>query len=128
MRLRVEEPSGSDFNLTPLIDVVFLLLVFFMLASTFLKFGTIRLDTSAVGSAVADVSKLALIHVGANGRFHIAGTQVDDNGLDDALKQLRVSGKTDAVLVVRRGAKADDLIKGLARIRRHGFVSVRVVE
>lgn len=115
-------------NLTPLIDVVFLLLVFFMLASTFLKFGTIRLDTATGGGAVADVSKLALIHVGANGRYHVAGTQVENTGLDNALKQLRVSGKTDAVLVVRRDAKADDLIKGLARVRRHGFASVRVVE
>lgn len=115
-------------NLTPLIDVVFLLLVFFMLASTFLKFGTVDLETTGAGSATGDISRLALIHINANGRFHVAGVPVDADALDGALERLRAIGKTDAVLVLRKEASAADLIKGLTRVRRHGFASVRVVE
>lgn len=115
-------------NLTPLIDVVFLLLVFFMLASTFLKFGTVKLETAGAGGAPRDISKLALIHVDANGRFRVAGVPVDASALDRALERLRASGKTDAVLVLRKEARAADLIKGLTRVRKHGFASVRVVE
>jgi len=40
-------------SLTPLIDVVFILLVFFMLASSFLDWRAVTLDTSAAGAATA---------------------------------------------------------------------------
>jgi len=115
-------------NLTPLIDIVFLLLVFFMLASTFLKFGTVKLETAGPGSAPSDLSKLALIHIEAEGRFRIAGVPVEAGAIGEALDRLRVGGKTDAILVLRKNAKATDLIKGLTRVRQHGFASVRVVE
>ncbi|MFY0610454.1 MAG: biopolymer transporter ExbD [Hyphomicrobiaceae bacterium] len=115
-------------NLTPLIDVVFLLLVFFMLASTFLKFGTVKLETAGAGSATGDLSKVALIHIEAEGRFRIAGLPVEARAFGEALDRLLKSGKTDAVLVLRKNAKAADLIKGLTRVRQTGFASVRVVE
>jgi biopolymer transport protein ExbD len=115
-------------NLTPLIDVVFLLLVFFMLASTFLKYGTVPLEAAGGGHAAGNASQLALIHIGANGRFRVAGVPVKASALDDALRRLRTSGKTDAVVLLHRTAKAADLISGLTRVRRHGFDSVRVVE
>ncbi|MEO1283127.1 MAG: biopolymer transporter ExbD, partial [Pseudomonadota bacterium] len=38
MRLKAQPQRKFPLSLTPLIDVVFLLLIFFMLASTFLKF------------------------------------------------------------------------------------------
>lgn len=115
-------------NLTPLIDVVFLLLVFFMLASTFLKFGTVKLETAGAGSATGDLSKVALIHIEAEGRFRIVGLPVEARAFGEALDRLLKSGKTDAVLVLRKNAKAADLIKGLTRVRQTGFASVRVVE
>lgn len=116
-------------NLTPLIDVVFLLLVFFMLASTFLKFGTVKLETAggSTGGPI-DISKVALIHIGPQYSYHVAGVPVTADAFGDALKQSRADGKTDAVIVLRRQAKAADLIEGLTRVRQHGFDSVRVVD
>jgi biopolymer transport protein ExbD len=116
-------------NLTPLIDIVFLLLVFFMLASTFLKFGTVQLETAGGGtSGYIDTAKVALIHIGPDNSYYIAGAPVAVDVFGDALKQLRADGKTDAVVILRRQAKATDLVKGLTRVRQHGFNSVRVVD
>ena len=115
-------------NLTPLIDVVFLLLVFFMLASTFLKFGTVKLETAGGGTTTADVSKVALIHIGAGEHFQVAGAAVDRNSLKSALRRLLDEGKTEAVIVMRKDAKAADLVRGLTQVRQSGFASVRVVD
>jgi biopolymer transport protein ExbD len=115
-------------NMTPLIDVVFLLLVFFMLASTFLKFGTVKLETSGAGNAVSNVSKIALIHVGANREIRVAGQQVQPSDLGNTLVKQLADGRTDAVIVLRKNATTADLVAGLTRVRRHGFSSVRVVD
>jgi len=50
MRLEPAERRRSAISMTSLIDVIFLLLLFFMLSSTFAKFGEIEL-TSAGGTA-----------------------------------------------------------------------------
>lgn len=48
----------SPISLTPLIDVVFILLVFFMLASSFLDWRTIELSASVAGGSGAEGSFL----------------------------------------------------------------------
>lgn len=50
-------------SLTPLIDVVFILLVFFMLASSFLDWRAIELNTSAAGAPGSPALKPLLLSV-----------------------------------------------------------------
>lgn len=128
MQLNRETRRRRVMNLTPLIDVVFLLLVFFMLASTFLKFGTIKLDTVGSGDARGDIAKIALVHIGADASYRVAGRDVPVTEVSGALAKELASGKTDAVIVLRKGALTADLVAALAQVRRHGFASVRVVD
>ena len=127
MRLNEKKRRRRLINLTPLIDVVFLLLVFFMLASTFLKFGTVKIDTAGTGTGKADLSKIALIHVAPERRYRIAGQPVGEADLSGALGGLISQGRTDAVIVMHRDTTVDDLVAGLTRVRRAGFATVRVV-
>lgn len=115
-------------SLTPLIDVVFLLLVFFMLASSFLKFGTVTIDTAGAGAGKADIEKLALVHIGPEGQYRVGGEPVAREGLSAALDSAIAQGRTDAVIVLQKDAKVADLIDGLIRVRRHWFTTVRVVD
>lgn len=51
-------------SLTPLIDVVFILLVFFMLASSFMDWRSLALDTTAVGQPAPSLDTPFLVQVG----------------------------------------------------------------
>lgn len=53
--------SLSLISLTPLIDVVFILLLFFMLASNFLQLNTIVLDAPTTGATAVESSQGALL-------------------------------------------------------------------
>ena len=44
MRLRAKQAEEPEINLTPLIDVVFLMLIFFMVTTTFLREGNLELS------------------------------------------------------------------------------------
>jgi biopolymer transport protein ExbD len=62
-------------SLTPLIDVVFILLVFFMLASTFLNWRAIELDPPKRAGADASMTGAMLVEVRSSG-VRLAGQAV----------------------------------------------------
>ncbi|MGM0412317.1 MAG: ExbD/TolR family protein [Pseudomonadota bacterium] len=62
-------PRRRLISLTPLIDVVFILLVFFMLASTFMEWRLIDLQIGGEGGGEVDPSA-ARIHLTAEGVRH----------------------------------------------------------
>lgn len=115
-------------GLTPLIDVVFLLLVFFMLASTFLRFGTVEIETAGAGAPVADPSQIILIHIEGNERFLTNGNNTISEDLVDAINARVATGSRDVVAVLRPQATVADLVEGLRLIRRSRATSVRVVD
>ena len=98
--------------MTPLIDVVFLLLVFFMLASTFLKFSQIDVTGSAPGRASAALQGAQYV------RVHSAG-HIDLNGVRISLAELparlfAVSRSAGSKVIVRPMDKTD--VQSLVRV------------
>lgn len=74
--------------LTPLIDVVFLLLMFFMLTSSFDKFTTIDLTLGgkAVSSATPEKITNILVRVHDKGQLDVNGEPVDIKNLPRAVQ------------------------------------------
>ena len=127
MQLHEEVRGRRGIGLTPLIDVVFLLLVFFMLASTFLKFTNVRIDTAGAGTAKVDVAKVVLVHVAPEQRYFINGVETALTSLVEELDKLKDEGREQVVIVMRSGTTVDDLIKGLTTVRRSRFSQIHVV-
>ncbi len=77
MNLQPQKDEEPDVNLTPLIDVVFLLLIFFMVSTTFEHQSRIQID---LPEASADLSKpddeAIEIIIDAQGRFFLGDQQV----------------------------------------------------
>ncbi|SEA90404.1 outer membrane transport energization protein ExbD [Rubrimonas cliftonensis] len=73
-------------SLTPLIDVVFILLVFFMLASSFLDWRTLRLDAAEAGAGAA-VEGSVLVGVSASG-LAFAGRPIEAVALRERIAAL----------------------------------------
>ena len=90
MRLEVDELTEEQgFNLTPLIDVVFLLLVFFLVATTFAEDDEVEMDLelpeSTSGAAPESAAKLLVISIGSAGTLHVDGRPVTLDGLRQRL-------------------------------------------
>ncbi len=74
MKFRRQSRDEDNVNLTPLIDVVFLLLIFFMVSTTFTKETHLEIDLpEATGDAVAADSQQIEILINAEGGFAING-------------------------------------------------------
>jgi len=113
-------------DLTPMIDVVFLLLVFFMLASRFVSETTIPI--AAAQSEGGDwQGPLRLVDLGADGGLALNGTPV---ALDDLVARLgpMVEGPGDPVLLRGREAQLQDLTEVMEALRAAGFTRLVLVQ
>jgi len=83
-------------NLTPLIDVVFLLLIFFMVSTSFSELTQLVVDLPEAEGAPASTNTTLLLVVDVEGNMTLDGAPVpnDARGLSEALRQL-LSGNTD---------------------------------
>jgi len=94
--------SGAlrSLSLTPLIDVIFMLLLFFMLATNFERWRSVQVQAPAA-SAPAQPStqqKNVWIRVGQN-RLELAGVKIPLNQLGASVQRAQ-SGSPDATVVV----------------------------
>ncbi len=77
MNLQPGKDDEPDVNLTPLIDVVFLLLIFFMVSTTFEHQSRIKIDLPEASAAPTSQEDESLeILIDAQGRYFIGDQQV----------------------------------------------------
>ena len=78
MNLRPRRREEPDINLTPLIDVVFLLLIFFMVSTTFNDDARLRLELPQADGEPAQAGELTLttVVIDVSGRFYVDDQQV----------------------------------------------------
>ena len=105
-------------SLTALVEVVFLLLLFFMLASTFSQFSVIEIGLGGSGKPSNDtLLDSVLLSVGAEGRLLLNGNVVPSTELVDALKS---TGNADTQRILLRptsDATAQDIVSALELAR-----------
>jgi len=112
-------------NLTPMIDVVFLLLVFFMIASRFGSEGALPLTESSGGGAYSGPPRL--VEFGAEG-FSLNGIAVSVDALAEALAPL-MSGPEDVIVLrARDAADLQSLIAVMESLRAAGLTRLVLVE
>ncbi|MEO1044769.1 MAG: biopolymer transporter ExbD [Pseudomonadota bacterium] len=73
MNLRRKRRNITLLNVTPLIDVVFILLVFFMLTTNFARFRLIGIDTPQDMEVVQDPTAAIVIRIKSNGDLEYDG-------------------------------------------------------
>jgi biopolymer transport protein ExbD len=129
--LPVTKPQRR-FALTPLVDVIFLLLIFFMLTSQIAPFSTIALSAKSSGKeavlpqpdgtrAIPQKSN-ALITV-LNGGIAINGKRFALFEIDAALARLRNSGTKSVIISPRSSATMQDLVTVLEAVKKASFQS-----
>jgi biopolymer transport protein ExbD len=124
MRIDFAAPRKRRLSLTSLIDVIFLLLLFFMLSSTFTRFAQVEL--AAPGGGGAGASRPDIFATVDEGGLTVNGTPVDPQAPGTAVSSLVEAGAKTALLVPREGARAQDLVSALELLRGGGELKVIV--
>ena len=92
--------SPGRLSLTPLIDCVFILLVFFMLQTSFLHPTAIEFSKAAGGSAPNSELTTVSVELHANGSVWLNGVKKGMTGLRKSVASINAPDKTRVILAV----------------------------
>lgn len=126
MNFRPRKKSrGLIINITTLIDVMFLLLIFFMVTSTFKNQPAINLVLPRSATASETVDTPAILFLTAEGDVYLNDTLIDLVSLGARLKEMHdKSGEDRMVLRADEDATHGDVVKLIDIIKQSGFTRV----
>lgn len=132
MKFQRRKSSVVDVNITPMIDVVFLLLIFFMVSTTFTKESRLSLELpEASGERVGAKAELLEVTVSPSGRFGINGKYLVDREaktLSSALSKAAAEFDTLPPLVIVADGRAphQSVVTIMDVAGKLGFVQIRI--
>lgn len=121
-----------DINLAPLIDVVFILLLFFVVTTTFTRETQLKVDLpEAVSGTPPEVMKTPLeILVGVDGSFALNGKSLSKNDLASLMEALRLESGGDKSLPVMLSADGQvphqAVVTAMDAASKLGFAHLRI--
>ena len=129
MQLFTKEKKNIEINVAPLIDIVFLLLIFFMLASEFTDFKTIDMVSPSQKNKEINKSDLPIIiELSENGNININSKEVKFNELPGIINK-KLNNKKDNKVIVSTPTetKVNVLIKVVDTIRKLGIENIALI-
>lgn len=130
MRVRVRKNTVSSADLTPMIDVVFQLILFFLVSTTFAVLPAINVNLPSSETASAESVDNLTITVGSSGKIYFNDEAVTTATLDRRLKNFDTNGKKREEYPVT--LEADEnvtngvIVKIFDVLRKNGFVAVNL--
>lgn len=122
------ESSEQDVNLTPMLDVVFILLIFFIVTAQFIKEPGVEIARQDVDTDQVVKPLAVLIAIDENSDIWIDKRQVEENEVEFRLKELRKDNpKGQLVVQADNASRAEVLVNLLDTIKQvDGTTAVNV--
>ena len=112
----------AEISMTPLIDMVFLLLIFFAVTTNFTKETGIKVDKAGTKTARILDKELLLISIDKDGNFWYNGKiQQLDIIISDVVKENKSNADMKIVLIPDKGGIVDPLIQLMDALRARGI-------
>ena len=120
MHLPQQSSSSSHrISLTPLIDIVFILLLFFILESNFTRSGEVVFNAGALDEAGISVVRPIKIQVFEGGQLWLDGQALDIAGLDAYLEEKQFDGQTPVVVYAQNRLSVQGLVQVVDVLQHH---------
>lgn len=131
MKFRRKAQDELSVNITPLIDVVFLLLIFFMVTTTFNRETRLLVNLpEANAEAAQGVPDQIEIIVGREGSYSINGRALVDNRIETLMRGLELESGGDLglpiLLVADAEASHQSVVTAMDAIGQSGFTRMNI--
>lgn len=127
-RSHIEESgTGAEVNLTPLLDMVFILLIFFIVTSSFVKESGIDVNRPTAQTAVRQERGNIIIAATQNGEVWIDKRKVDVNTVRIHVERLRAENPEGSVVILAdEKSQTGLLVQIMDQVRLAGVTNVSI--
>lgn len=127
MRRRRKNRDSKDIDISPLIDMVFILLIFFMVSTTFVKDMKIELERPGAATATRASSKSLRVNIDQHQNIYIDSAPVRPWMVQSRVRGfLESSGSKSVLVVVDRRVPSEKLVEVVDQCRLGGASNVGV--
>lgn len=131
MQFKRQLKNDEGINLTPLIDVVFLLLIFFMVSTTFTKETHLKVDLpEAQAQPASQESEQVEVLISASGSYSVNGQALVNSQLATLMAAIdeKGEGDTQRPFIITADAKAphETVVRVMDAAGRLGYVNLSV--
>lgn len=124
-RLRPRRPVVVE--ITALVDVVFMLVIFFTITATFTSQSGLRVELPTAKNAASEAKDESLeVAIDETGHFFLQQQPVARDKLEEQLRQASLGGERVLVIKADRNAKHGDLVFLLDRAREAGLARLAI--
>ena len=119
----------SDINVTPLVDVMLVLLIIMMIVAPLLQQGvSLTLPVATNSSEKPETQEDTLIQITADGRFHVNGKQVQEGDLRRQV-EAALEEKKQKILLIKADEDASygDVMGAMDELRAAGLEDIGLI-
>ena len=129
MALLTKKKKNIEINVAPLIDIVFLLLIFFMLTSEFTDFKTIDMISPNQSSTSIQKNNLPIIiNLSEDGLVEIDKTEIKLEDLSETIQMKLMNSKNKKIVIsTLNKTKINNLIIVVDTIRSLGIENIALI-
>lgn len=122
-----EAEEESSIDLTPMIDVTFIMLIFFIVTATFVKETGIDVNRPQAQTAVVQEKANILIAIDANNRIWIDRRQIEPSSVRPNIERLHAENPQGSVVIqADKASKTETLIQVMDAARQAGISNVAI--
>ena len=122
-----EQEEAEEINMTPMLDVVFILLIFFIVTASFVKEAGIEVNRPEAATAVKKERANILVAISDKGEIWINKRRVDVRAVQANIERLKAENQQGTVVIkADKKATTDVLIKVMDSARAAGVYDVSI--
>ncbi|MCF6317750.1 MAG: biopolymer transporter ExbD [Proteobacteria bacterium] len=118
MRRRHFHEDEAEINITPMLDVVFIMLIFFIVTTSFVKETGVTVSRPSAETAKKVKKGNILIAIKDTGKIWINKREVDIRAVRAVVEKMRAENpEGSAVIIADRGSRTGDLVTVMDQIK-----------
>ena len=127
MARRHAHTEEADINITPMLDIVFIMLIFFIVTASFTKETGATIIRPEAGQAVALQNGTILIGVRPNGDIWMAKRQVELREVRQMVERARAENPEGSVVIVAdKGSRIGTVTQVMDQVKMAGVEGVAI--
>lgn len=127
MRVSSDDRDDNEISLTPMLDVVFIMLIFFVVTATFIRETGLEADRSTESLKNQPASEAILITIDAGDKLRIADRTVDPRAMRAHIERLHAENPDWPVVInPDRGSTAKMLVAAMDAARMSDIVNISI--
>ncbi len=127
MKLLPEKKTRALINITPLVDVLFILIIFFAVTSTFLEQPGVKLDLPKAKSTELQRIEKAVLTVTADEKLIFGGETIDIASLPELLKKTMAESSDRSLIIAADKTVPHGLVVKLMDIAKQSGVEKLII-